>query len=223
MIKAVAGIIFLLGMLFLATLACGFGVQLPEIENPVSVAATAQTAVEQGGVAVQTLAAEAPEQGSAAVATLQASDSPDIEALREKLSNIQPDEFGNYTVTLTDDELNQVLQIQQTIAAQGSEIQLEDPVVAFTGGNVVLNARVIQPLPANLSVTLQPIVEDGWLRFDLRSASLGPLPVPQVILSVVEGTLNTSLNQALSNVPAGVQLQSVTVGEGTITIVGRAG
>ena len=136
-------------------------------------------------------------------------------------SNIQPDVDGNYMVTLTDTELNQVLQLQPTLTDPNAQVQLQNALVSFTGGNIVLNARVVQPLAADLSVTVRPYVLDGELSFDLQQASLGSLPVPGPILSVVEGSLNASLDQALNSVPVGYQLVSVTLGEGTITIVAR--
>jgi len=40
---------------------------------------------------------------------------------------------------------------------------------------------------------------------------------------MLEATLNATLNQAINQVPTGVRLQSVTVNEGSITLVGREG
>jgi hypothetical protein len=219
--KVNSGIILILSLLMLSALACGFGAKLAEVDETVSMAETAQAAAQQAGGVVQTVAAEAPDQGSVAVATLQSADAPEIDALREKFSNIQPDVDGNYTVTLTDTELNQVLQLQPTLTDPNAQVQLQNALVSFTGGNIVLNARVVQPLAADLSVTVRPYVLDGELSFDLQQASLGSLPVPGPILSVVEGSLNASLDQALNSVPVGYQLVSVTLGEGTITIVAR--
>jgi hypothetical protein len=200
------GIFLIFSLLLLSSLACGFASRLAEVDEPDSISETAQAAAQQAGGVVQTVAAEAPDQGSFAVATLQAADAPEIDALREKFSNIQ---------------LNQVLQLQPSLTDPGAQVQLQDAVVSFTGGNIILNARVTQPLSANLSVTVRPYVVGGELGFDLQQASLGALPVPELILSVVEGTLNASLDQALSTVPAGFQLLSVTLGEGTLTIVAR--
>jgi hypothetical protein len=219
--KVNSGIILILSLLMLSALACGFGAKLAEVDETVSMAETAQAAAQQAGGVVQTVAAEAPDQGSVAVATLQSANAPEIDALREKFSNIQPDVDGNYTVTLTDTELNQVLQLQPTLTDPNAQVQLQNALVSFTGGNIVLNARVVQPLAADLSVTVRPYVLDGELSFDLQQASLGSLPVPGPILSVVEGSLNASLDQALNSVPVGYQLVSVTLGEGTITIVAR--
>jgi uncharacterized protein YpmS len=219
--KVNSGIFLILSLLLLSALACGFSDRLSKVDEAVSAAETAQAAAQQAGGVVQTVAAEAPDQGSIAVATLQSADAPELDALREKFANIQPDVNGNYTVTLTDAELNQVLQLQPTLTDPNAQVQLQNATVSFTGGNIVLNARVLQPLSADLSFSVRPYVLDGELGFDLQQASLGGLSVPGPILSFVESSLNASLEQALNSVPADYQLVSVTLGEGTITIVAR--
>ncbi len=214
-------LLLLMVVLLFATLACGFGTRLAKIENQVDAAGTAQSAVAQAGDIAQTVVAEAPAQSGNIVATIQASDSPEIQSLREQVAGIKPDEFGNYTITLDQNELNQILRLQRTLTDQSSEVQIQDPVLAFTGGNVVLYAQLTKPLEIALEVTFLPLVSDGNLIFELTEASLGPLPLPELVLSMLEATLNATLNQAINQVPTGVRLQSVTVNEGSITLVGR--
>ena len=59
------------------------------------------------------------------------------------------------------------------------------------------------------------------MQFELIEASLGPLPLPELVLSMLEATLNATLNQAINQLPSDVRLQSVTVNEGSITLIGR--
>ncbi len=216
-------ILLLMVVLLFATLACGFGTRLAEIETQVDAAVTAQAAVAQAGDIAQTAVAEAPTNSGNIVATIQASDFPEIQSLREQVASIKPDESGNYTITLDQNELNQILQLQRTLTDPNSEVQIQDPLLVFTGGYVVLYAQLTQPLEVALEVTFQPLVSDGNLQFELIEASLGPLPLPELVLSMLEATLNATLNQAINQVPTGVQLQSVIVNEGSITLVGRAG
>jgi len=214
-------LILLMAVLLFATLACGFGTRLAEIENQVDAAGTAQAAIAQADDIAQTVAAEAPAQSGNIIASIQASDSPEIQALREQVAGIKPDEFGNYTITLDQNELNQILRLQPTLTDPNSGVQIQDPVLAFTGGNVVLYAQLTQPVEIGLEVTFQPLVTDGNLQFELIEASLGPLPLPDLVLSMLEATLNATVNQAINQMPTGVRLQSVTVNEGSITLVGR--
>lgn len=219
--KTIAIITLSLFILGFATLACAFSGLLPSFQAPVDHAATTQAAAAQAGGAIQTVAAAAPEQGSIALATIQASNGPEVAALRDKVANIQPDIFGNYTLTLTDDEINQVLNLTPVLRQADGQVEMQNLVVQFTNGRAILSARLNQPLSANISLTLQPVVLDGQVNFELEQASLGVISVPQFVLNQIEGLVDSALNQALTTVPADVYVQSITVDEGSITIVGR--
>lgn len=208
-------------ILMFVSLACGFGLRLPEPPEQVESLVTAQAAILQSGDAIQTAAAMAPEQGATAVAALQAMEAPQLDQIRSKFSGIQPDQFGNYTVTLTETEVNELLQTSQILSTTGGQVQLENPTVAFRDSSVNLNARMVEPVGANIQLTLLPQVTDGTIRFQLKQASVGPLPAPQFILTTVNSALNAALENALADVPETLKLTSISIGEGTITVVGR--
>jgi hypothetical protein len=212
----------LLGLLLLVSLACAMpGGSLPDVTVPDDAAATAASAAQQAGQAAATIAAVASENSDELLATVQASDfqiNVNVESLREKFTNLQPDANGNISVTLTDDEINQAIQ-GQNVAQQG--ISLQGIGVTFTGGNVVLTAMVTEPLQAQMTASFQPQVIDGQLQFTLVSAVLGRLPVPPAVLQSVEQTLNTTIGQLIASIPADYRLQDIDMGEGTMTIVAR--
>ncbi len=215
------GLIPIFALLLLSALACNLSSRLQQVNQTIDTAGTAQAAAQQAGGIVETVAAEVPEQSSAAIATIQAADSPDVKALQDRLANVQPDESGNYTVMITEDELNSVLQLRQTLTDPGSQVQLQNAVVTFSGGNITLDAKLIHPLPADIGITLLPMVVSGRVRLEVRNANLGPVKAPQLVLSGVEAAVNTALDQALNNVPSGVHVESITVGDNALTIVGR--
>jgi hypothetical protein len=49
---------------------------------------------------------------------------------------------------------------------------------------------------------------------------LGTIEVPTVILSSAEATLNSTLGEAMNSIPANFTLQSIVMGEGTMTVSG---
>lgn len=213
-------------MMVLLGLACGGGsFTPPAVTIPAGMAETAQAlsgtaaaaagtaAVQAGTVAVQ--AGTVAAQGGAAVQTVVAAGTPDINALREKLAALLPDENGNVTVTITDDDVNQAIQ------SQPAEGQLQNPAVTFTGGNVVLVGDVTEPVTARLTVVFRPYVADGLLQFEVVQATLGNVNVPPTLLQSAENTLNGTLGDALNNLPAGIEVTGITMGEGTMVVVGR--
>lgn len=215
--------LFFFALLALTSLACGLP-SLPRAEEviPPDAAATAAAASQQAAQAAATAAAFAGDQGESLIATVQASNmviNLDLSALGEKFANLQPDANGNVVIVLTDDEINQVLQGQNTITQQG--VAIDGLRVMFTGGNVLLTGGLVEPLQAQLTASFSPVVIDGQLEFQLVSATLGRFPVPAGILNSIEPTLNNSIGTLLNNLPQEFILQSVAMGEGTMTIVIR--
>jgi hypothetical protein len=62
-------------------------------------------------------------------------------------------------------------------------------------------------------------VINGELAVELEQATVGGVPLPVTMLSPVQDALNDNLQQALDRLPDNYTLSSVTVGEGTMTIV----
>jgi hypothetical protein len=52
---------------------------------------------------------------------------------------------------------------------------------------------------------------------------MGSITVPPVLLQTVEASLNNTLGEALSNLPASVTVQAITVSEGSLTIMAHQG
>jgi hypothetical protein len=217
MLKNLKSVFLLVGLLALAGLACGPSV--PDV--PEGAVETAQAAGEQAGNVAETAVALATQEGVTAIETIQAGgQSIDLGPLQDKLESIQPDENGNYTVTITDDELNQAIQRSQEAAEGTTEATLQQAAVVFTGGNIVLTANVTSPITAELTVTFRPFISNGVIQFEVVSATLGSVQVPTAVLSSAALTLNNTLGQAMNSIPSNVTLQSIVMGEGTMTISG---
>ena len=231
----------LISLLILPALACG-GVNLPDVNvdelagqaaeaatQAADLAATAVIVAEQAAESAATIAASDQvqhlEATAVAAATAIASSDyqlPDTSSLRQKFADAQPDENGNISITLTDDELNEAIRLKQTAESEAGQPQtVQGLAVTFTGGNIVMTGNITTPITAQLTVTFRPYVANGSLQFEVVSASLGSINVPAALLSASQATLNNTLNDAMGNLPAGYTLQEVLMGEGTMTINGR--
>ena len=237
-----------LPVLLLSSLACNFGVELPWNIGPqdvgisaedVSVAATraAEAAATAAVVADQAgqLAATAITQGDSAVATAVAqvgdgSNSDQAPAagdavvaggsLQQKLANIQPDADGNFSVAVSEADLNEFIAGHEgafrtdSLSAENIQIQISPEHLELTGD-------VTEPIALPLVIKLRPAVAGGQLRFELLSASAGIFPVPDSMLDLIEAGANSELGQALAGLPDGVTLQDATLANGVLTIVGH--
>ena len=238
----------LVGLLFLLVLigGCGNGRTTTTRPNPATVneaapqanelATQAATIVADQSIALATTASTAIVAQTDAVATqavdLIAKSDPllesgstevDIEpgSLAEKFASVPvPNGDGTVEVTITAAELNQAIVVGQAAKAQTETPALiQDPQVVFSGGLIILTGTISEPISGQLTVSFMPYVANGTLQFDVVEASVGNLRVPPTVLQTAEQTLNSTLGAATSQLPEGVGLQSVEIGEGTMTLV----
>jgi hypothetical protein len=204
----VRSLILLLAGIALATLACGLPTFSPRPTSvPVNIAATAA-------------ASQLDEQSEAALATIQAPGfdvADSFEELGQQLGDLQPDANGNIFATVTDDQLNRALLTQGDFSQD--DFTIEDVQVQFTGGNIVLTGNMTAPIRSGVTATFRPELSGGLLQFTMVDASLGILPVPTSLARSVEQALNITIAQLMAHLPAEYSLQSVTVNEGSLTVV----
>ena len=238
-------LLFFFLMFALPALACSpGGIGLPDVNVPEGAAATAEgmareaatavarvtippgareTAVAFGAVAA-TRVADASAEGGQALSTLQATDfdvdvTVDADQLQDKIADAQPDENGNITITVTDDEINQAVEIREISGGSDLPATFRDPSVAFTGGNVILTGQMTQPLQAELVAEFQPLIVDGQVQVELQRATVQGLPVPTQALAPVEQNLNNALREMTATLPQNYVVQEINMGEGTMTII----
>jgi hypothetical protein len=215
-------------LLLLTSLACNLtsGLNDGQAQAAVATAAVVGEQAQQAAATAAVVAATVAAQGQDVIATVQAADFevPDVQALREKVAALMPDENGNISFTIGDAELTQIIQTQQAAAAPaGDAPQVQNLTVQFTNGTILLSGNVTEPIQAQLTISFWPVIEDGLLRFQVASATMGSIVVPPVLLQTVEASLNNTLGDALSNLPASVTLQTITVSEGSLTIMAHQG
>jgi hypothetical protein len=226
-------ILLIVSVLILSWLLAGCGIreELPEVNLPEGAAETAESAVQSAGefakTAVsgagdfaQTVAVVATEQGSAAVATLKAIKTPDIDDIKDKIASIKPDDDGRFSLTISAQDLNRVLLLRQLITGPDSLSLIRDVAIEFQDGLIIFRADIPKPLEARAQIAFQPVVEDGGLRFEIMEASVAGRDVPPEVLDAAGELLNAGLGEAIEHLPEALQLQSVTVSEGALTLAG---
>ncbi|MBK8903155.1 MAG: hypothetical protein IPM53_18355 [Anaerolineaceae bacterium] len=181
-------------------------------------ATQAADVIAEEGPVLATQAAELLEQGETAAETGTLPITVEPGSLAEKFATIPiPEGDGTVEVTITEAELNQAIAAAQ--AQTGTEPVLQNPQVRFSGGVIILTGTLAAPISGELTVSFAPYVVNNTLQFEVVEASIGNFQVPPAALQTAEQTLNSSLGTAMSQLPAGTGLQSVTVGEGTMTVV----
>jgi hypothetical protein len=129
----------------------------------------------------------------------------------------QVQETGTVTVQVTEAQISQFLQLE---LLNQPELPFSNPQIFFRDGKVEFLADVEQSgLTATMKVILAvDIDENGQPFFQVESASLGLLPLPQDVMVVVEDTVNQMLGSQILANAQGVVIQDIRVGEGFMEI-----
>jgi hypothetical protein len=189
-------ITILIAVLWLASLACRLGAQ------PVSNTPTAQVFLP----ATATQAVEAPSLIQA-TATEQAASEP-------------TENPGKISITIDDAQLNSLVTNELN---QQSNPVLANPSIHLQNGQILVSGEVNRSgLKASFSSTLTvDVTQDGRLHYNVISASLGPLPLPQAMRDQVETQLNDALGTPQTQNGQQIFVEDVKIGDGVMTITGH--
>jgi uncharacterized protein YpmS len=144
-----------------------------------------------------------------------------VESLKENVqSAVQTAQAGG-RVTLTMDEA-QLTALAATELSNQSDLGLQNPVIRLRNGIVSIEAQANQSgfdVPVNVDLELSANGQ-GKPQFEVKSASLGPIPMPQSLLSQVSSKIDQALTGWLEEDGQNVYIESVSVEDGKITITG---
>ncbi len=232
--------ILILTIFVFLSLACRLSMELPweagggDVQiSPEDVAVAATRAAEAAATAgvltdqAGELAATAVSQGSDALATAQILPTPDLNttaggsSLEQKLANLQPDANGNFSLAITDADLNEFVAGQTGGGIRTEGLAVDNVQISISSEAAELSGDVQEPLAVPLTVEMRPTVQNGRLYFEIVSATAGIFPAPESMLSIIEATANSELTQALAGLPDNMVIQDVQLGEGVINITGR--
>jgi hypothetical protein len=181
---------------------------------------TAQTTAAQVGDAYEAAATVVVDRGGEAVEVLGTAGKSASEEIQERFASLQPDEAGNFSVTIYESELNQIIKVQELLTGPIPGNPLRNTVVNFGEGVIIFTADVYEPLVGQLTVRFSPFIEEDRVRFAVLNASLGGAEAPEATLTTAEETLNSTLGAALGYLPFGLRPHEIIVTNGQFTIVG---
>jgi hypothetical protein len=127
---------------------------------------------------------------------------------------------GQITLTFTEPQLTSYLYYK--LQAQSQPLITNPQVYLHDGELQVYGTASKVYLEATARIILSAGVDDqGQLKIGLISADFGPLPVPNGLKEIITAAIQEAYTGALGPVATGFRLQSVTIADGTMTIVGQ--
>jgi hypothetical protein len=147
------------------------------------------------------------------------------EAAAELLASVQTavaagDVSGQVTMLISEPQLTSYL--ASKLQAQAQPL-FTDPQVFLRDGQIQIYGMAQQGyFQATVEIVLTAGVdEQGQLKIELTSADFGPLPVPADLKAAVTAAIQEAFTGAVGPAAVGFRLESITVADGTLTIVGR--
>lgn len=141
------------------------------------------------------------------------------------------------TGSLTLEQLQAIRGVQPTIQVSVAEADINSyleehpeavglpsgfsaPRVQFGDGRVKMTLRAkLLIIPVRVTVAMEPSVEDGKLRLSVVEVDAGGVKLPGELRGIAEEQMSRLLSERL--LAAGLEPQSVEVGEGTLTVAAQ--
>lgn len=122
--------------------------------------------------------------------------------------------------TITEGQLNAI--VQQAIQNDPDQ-RIENLQLHLLPGEVALSGIVNQEslsLPLQLTLALTPDGQGG-LNYEVSSANIGPLPLPQSMQVQIETMLNQNLDAPVRQMTDNIFIEEISIGEGVLNVVGH--
>ena len=100
---------------------------------------------------------------------------------------------------------------------------LQDPQVFLRQNAIQVYGYVIQGIiRANMHLSISPILDqEGRISFELTSASVGPMPVPEAVKNTISAILTEAFTGTLGSLATGIRISSLVINDGQLAIVGE--
>jgi uncharacterized protein YpmS len=124
------------------------------------------------------------------------------------------------TLTVTEAQLTSLVAFE---AEKQSEKVFQDPQVLLRDGQVQVLGKVKQSgisLPLKIVLTISADAQ-GKPHYQVVSANLGPLPLPQAILDQLTAQLDQAMADQLNTASNNVFVEKIDIAGGVMTITGR--
>jgi uncharacterized protein YpmS len=132
----------------------------------------------------------------------------------------QLEDTGTITLTITESQLTAFI-IQQ-LQSQ-NDVPFKDPQVLLRNNQIEVSGTVTSGIiNAPGSMVLVPVVDQGNLKINVQSAKIGSVPVPQGTLDNLSTLINQNIDSLISVNGTPLEIQSLQVSDGQMTITGKA-
>lgn len=130
------------------------------------------------------------------------------------------DSQGDFTLSLDEGQLTSLIAGQ---FREQADPPLKDPRVFLRDGKLQVYGIVQRSyFQANAAVGITPQVNpDGQLSLEVTSAQIGPVPMPESVKKAISSAISEAFTGSLGSLATGIEIKSLTVADGKLTLVGK--
>lgn len=145
-----------------------------------------------------------------------------VQSLQDQVKQAIADgaQTGTVTLQITEGQLTSYLAFK--FDSQANPL-ITDPQVQLRNGQMKIFGKAQRGMfNANISITMNVSVDDqGKPQIEITQADFGPLPAPQGLNDAVSAVVGEAFTGSLGPVATGFRLESITIADGAMTVVGR--
>jgi hypothetical protein len=140
------------------------------------------------------------------------------EQLQQALSSVT--ETGDISFQVTEGQMTSYLAAK---TAQQTDPVITDPRVYLRSGEMKVYGKAHSGIfDANVGMTVQVSVDtEGKPHFDIVQTDFGPVAAPQALNDALSAFIQETFTGWLGPVAIGFRLESITIGDGVMTVTGR--
>jgi uncharacterized protein YpmS len=146
----------------------------------------------------------------------------DPQVLADQLATVSAgfQETGQINTSLTEQQITSI--VAQALAQQ-PDLPVTEPQVSLQNGQMILTGKVkVGLVTTEAKIVFEPSVQNGEFQVTILSANFGSLPLPESALQQISDTMNQNLNQFISVEGRAIEIESVTIADGLLTLTGKA-
>lgn len=184
-------------------------------------ATEAAPTVEAGIELAKTAVVDSQERAEQAKATLDAA-GIDGRYLWTKVQSARPDETGLMLIAFTESEINLALNAHLLVKKQEGEVPpMENIVLRLDDGRMLLQGRIQSPIAADISLQIQPYVQNGELAVSIVAADANGYALPPFAMNQISNMINRTVVDAINGFPFPATLENIYIGSETVTFAVR--
>jgi len=129
-------------------------------------------------------------------------------------------ESGQVSVSFSEQQMTSL--VAQALAQQ-PDLPVVEPQVSLQNGQMTVNGKVaLGRIATPVVIVFEPSVMESRLHVTVVSANFGSLELPDSTLEQISASMNENLTDFISIAGRAIQIESVTIAGGLLTVTGKA-